>query len=424
MKDNDNSDRKSLLFLCLLWILAFYARPSFSQEISPQNNPGAITKIKLKIFDQAWIKVNEHYFDPNFNGVNWARMKEIYRPQAKQAENIDALLDVINRMLAELKTSHLHVKSTPVRDYKALKRKLGKPLKQNEDVFLWGGLVYALIEEKWIVVAVDAGSPAEHAGVKRGWIWTTFNNVPVGDKHPTLSDDGKADSYSFRDDRNEEVNLLFAPKILITPQHPKADWKILEGNIGYIKIQQFISGIGDWVKQSMSNFQAAKVNSVIIDLRGNSGGLIEETKKSLSPFFKQDTGFGTFVDRKNARKKEIIKGQGEKTFTGNVILLADEGSFSAAEMYCSVISENGRGQIIGRKTAGEVLNSNEFQLSKNIMLLVPTRDYRTSKGARLEGSGIMADIEISRTTIEDIRAGRDRILEKAMEILGKDSKPN
>ncbi len=422
-----NKDRNKSLFLSLLLIAAFYSRPSFSQGIGPKNNPEAIAKINLKIFDQAWAKVNDHYFDPIFNGVNWAKMKEIYRPQAKQAQNIDALLDVINRMLAELKTSHLSVSSIPVRDNKELKRKLGKPVKQNVDVYLTGGLHAVLIEGKSVVVAVDPGSPAHQAGVKRGWIWTDFNNETIGiDKFPKLSGvaEGKSDSYSFRDDSNEEVNLSFAPKIQITTQRPNVDVKIMEGNIAYIKIHKFSPGIGDWVKKAMGIYQAAKIKSVIVDLRGSLGGLIEETKRSLSPFFKQDAGFGTFVDRKNASKREIIRGQGKKAFTGDVVILADEGTGSASEMYCSVIKENGRGRIIGRKTAGAVLNSNEFQLSKNITLLVATRDYRTSKGARLEGSGIMPDIEISRTTIEDIRAGRDRILEKALEILKNDSKPH
>jgi carboxyl-terminal processing protease len=194
--------------------------------------------------------------------------------------------------------------------------------------------------------------------------------------------------------------------------------------IAYIKIQEFIPGIGDWVNKAMGIYQAAKIKSVIVDLRDNSGGLLTETKKSLSPFFKQDTGLGTSVNRKSTSKKEIIRGQGQKAFTGNVVILADEGTISAGEIYCSVIRENGRGQIIGRKTAGKVLYSNKFQLSKNVMLLVATHDYRTSKGARLESTGMMPDIEISRTTIEDIRADRDRILEKAMEIVGKDRRPN
>jgi carboxyl-terminal processing protease len=361
----------------------------------------------------------EYYFEPTFNGVNWAKLKEIYRPQAKQAQNIDTLLDVINRMLAELKTSHLSVSSTTVRRYKNLERKLGKPIKPNEDAVLWGGLVCAFIDGKCVVVAVDPYSPAEQAGVKRGWIWTAFNNEPVGDKFPALNGltEDKADYYSFLDHKDEIINLSYAPKLKIAAQRPNADGKILEGNIAYIKIHKFSPGIGDWVKKAMGIYQAAKIKSVIVDLRGSLGGMIEETKKSLSPFFKQNTELGEFVDRKSTSKREIIGGQGKKAFTGDVVVLADEETYSASEMYCSVIKENGRGQIIGRKTAGEVLNSHEFQLSNNITLLVATRDYRTIKGTRIEGSGIMPDIEISRTTIEDIRAGRDRILEKAMKIL-------
>src|SRR5207244_9873826 len=64
---------------------------------------------RLKVFEKLWETVNEKYFDPQFNGVNWAQMKEKYRPQAETAKNKIQLREVLQEMLNELHSSHLRV---------------------------------------------------------------------------------------------------------------------------------------------------------------------------------------------------------------------------------------------------------------------------------------------------------------------------
>ena len=61
------------------------------------------------IFDQVWNTVNEHFYDPNFNGTNWDEKREEYKPQIENCKNTDTLFTLLNKMLFELNSSHCGV---------------------------------------------------------------------------------------------------------------------------------------------------------------------------------------------------------------------------------------------------------------------------------------------------------------------------
>jgi carboxyl-terminal processing protease len=412
----------SLSFLA--WLLLAIWQPSyaFSQSVVEALNPRTDSVINLRIFDQAWSKIDTHFFDPKFNEVDWAKMKYIYRPQAEQAKNREDLLRVIRKMMAELKTSHLEIWAKPMINNKEFRKeiepKIGRHLKKGEVWTFGNGMKISAIEGQLLITRVFPGSPAERAGIKPGWILAALNDKPVSVGKPVIFEGGnvgRTDVYGFRDLKDTETTLSFPFEwFAVTPQ-PKIEGRMLEGNICHIMIDEFDYGIGNWVKQAMTNFRLAK--GVIIDLRGNKGGFVKEVKRSLSPFFREDTEYGTHINRKGRAKETKVKGQGQKAFSGEVVVLADEFTISGGETFCAVIRENGRGKVVGMKTTGYVLSAHPpFHLSHGVQLLVPTLDYRTPKGVRLEGTGIVPDIVIS-PTIGDIRTGRDRALDKAIEVL-------
>jgi carboxyl-terminal processing protease len=408
----------------LVWLLLAIWQPAypFSQSTVEALNPRTDSVIKLRIFDQAWSKIDKHFFDAKFNGVDWTKMKYVYRPQAEQAKNRDDLLSVIRQMMGELKTSHLRIWANPKINNKEFRKEIepiiGRQLKKGEVWTFGSGFEDRVIEGQLVITRVFPGSPAERAGVKTGWILTALNHKPLSvDKpvKPESGNGGRTDTYSFHDHKNTETTLSFPFEWFAVAPQSKVDGRILEGNICYIKIDEFDSGIGNWVKQAMIIFKSAK--GVVIDLRGNKGGFVKEVKRSLSPFFREDAEYGTYINRKGRAKAMTVKGQGQNAFSGEVIILADEFTISGGETFCAVIRENGRGRIIGMKTNGYVLFAHPpFHLSNGVELLVPNQDYRTPKGARIEGGGIAPDIEISPTT-EDIRTGRDHALGKAIEVL-------
>src|SRR5690349_5713111 len=115
--------------ICLLRLIFCLQIGLVASSVSPQQIPRPLIKSEttpgrnVKIFDEVWAKVNDRYFDPNFSGVNWARIKELYRLQAQKAESKEALILILRQMLSEIKTSHLAVWIAV--SEKQLERKIG-----------------------------------------------------------------------------------------------------------------------------------------------------------------------------------------------------------------------------------------------------------------------------------------------------------
>src|SRR3954469_7356095 len=121
-----------------------------------------------KTFTKAWDLVNRKFFDAKFRGIDWAAMRERYGKQAEQATDDQALYNVINTMLAELKESH--VAAVSPQDW------FDDRTKQRALV----GIGFHFVEKRWVVTNVFPGSPAEAAGVRRGWLAISRNGKPLG----------------------------------------------------------------------------------------------------------------------------------------------------------------------------------------------------------------------------------------------------
>ncbi len=90
-----------IVVFLLSWFLVglgYWLRPVVSQSSSSQ----------VKVFESVWNTVAENFFDPNFNNVDWSKMKSRYQPQAATAKSTEQLAAIINQMLRELNTSHTH----------------------------------------------------------------------------------------------------------------------------------------------------------------------------------------------------------------------------------------------------------------------------------------------------------------------------
>jgi len=125
----------------------------FTQLAVAQSPPGISIspKDRLKVFDKTWETVNKKFYDPKFNGVDWAAMKVKYRPLAEAAADKIELRVVLDRMLSELHTSHTDVDSS---------------------VWYATGISYVRLGPQYVVRLAYTGSPAKAAGIERGWVVT------------------------------------------------------------------------------------------------------------------------------------------------------------------------------------------------------------------------------------------------------------
>jgi C-terminal processing protease CtpA/Prc len=167
--------------------------------------------------------------------------------------------------------------------------------------------------------------------------------------------------------------------------------------------------------------KAMKEKNLVIDLRGNSGGLIDTLKEMLGHFVDHEVKLGELVTRKE-NKPEMIKPR-SPFYSGNVIVLVDRDSASAAELFARVIQLEHRGKVIGDRSAGAVMEAHE--LVENVGtdsrvyygLSITVANILMTDGKSLENTGVIPD-ELMLPTSADLAAGKDPVLAHAIQLTG------
>jgi carboxyl-terminal processing protease len=375
-----------LLRTIVLSGMVFLQSLAFAQELPrlavPDNLPISFDH-RLKVFTKAWETINKNYFDPKFNGVDWAQMKEKYRPLAEAATDKVELLAVLNKMMGELRTSHTGASAG----------------------FQYGtGIVYFQLDGQWLVRTIP-GSPAQLAGIDRGW-------TPMGSEGDCAAA-GKKVTVRLLDLR-EQIRTFEIPCARYTgePDSPPSLRKIENGVI-YLSFANFLVNTGNWVADQVAKNKSA--SAMVLDLRGNWGGAAEALQKCINLFFAERTVLGKFRDRKG--KELIVKASGSQSaYRGRVFVLIDGRSGSSAEVFAAAIQETGRGIIVGRTSKGGVLGAMHYKLPNSIDLHVPLYDFHTAKGVRLEGRGVIPNEAVTQTA-KDFREDRDVDLERVIQLL-------
>jgi C-terminal processing protease CtpA/Prc len=160
-----------------------------------------------------------------------------------------------------------------------------------------------------------------------------------------------------------------------------------------------------------------KHKTLILDLRGNRGGYVKTLARLVSYFFDKEINIAE-VKRRKKSEQQKSRSRGDKYFGGNLIVLVDSESGSAAEMFSRVIQIEKRGTVIGDKTAGAVMQSRFHPAmitdssSSNIVMFgvsVTNADIIPSDGKSLEHVGVTPD-ELKLPTASDMAAKRDTVL--------------
>jgi carboxyl-terminal processing protease len=199
----------------------------------------------------------------------------------------------------------------------------------------------------------------------------------------------------------------------------------LEGGALYIRFDTFLDPmIMDKVLGAIAN---ADRDGLILDLRSNTGGLETQERRLLSRLFPARSILGYRICSSDIEPLLVsIFGRTEplrasifgRHYDGPVIVLIGPGSASAAEIVADAVKINHRGLLIGRITNGSVLEAKRFPLPDGGIMTIPTCDFLGPDKKRIEGVGVVPDIEII-PTLNNIRAGHDLVLERAERELRK-----
>ena len=192
----------------------------------------------------------------------------------------------------------------------------------------------------------------------------------------------------------------------------------LPSGYGYIRVTQWRSPIHKGFKRALDHFRDAP--GVVIDLRGNPGGEVNEVLRIAGYFFREKVPFGRFVTRKG-RSLELYSEKEGRPYRGALAIIVNESSGSGSEMFAGVLQENRRATIIGHTSCGCLLGIAKFKkLEGGSELAVSELGYVSPNGRKLEGAGVIPDDTVA-LRIVDLRQNRDLAIQAAETALSHSS---
>ena len=354
----------------------------------------------LRVFNAVWDLVNRKHYDPKTRGAKWDAAAAEFGPRAAAAKDDAALYAVLNAMLTPLQDSHTFA-LTPV-----------QAMERRSQMRARTGFNMQRVSGRWIVSDVLPSSPADEAGVRVGWVVLARNGEPLGERVDFRPREGETTTWDFLDDRDNTVRLSPTAKQLSIASRQIV--RELDGGFVYLRFDEFAARDRRWLSRQLRDYAASP--GVVIDLRRNPGGETFSLGITIGEFFDRSVDCGTFISRSGSRTVKNSWQLGSANYRGKVVVLVDAATGSAAEIFSAVLQDLRRATVIGRRTAGAVLASWFYRLPGGGELQLSREDYLTPKGRRIEGTGVVPDIEVTRT-LEHIRGGRDPDLELALQVL-------
>lgn len=402
-------------------------------------------QVQLASFDRAWEIVRDRHYDPNLNGVDWTKVRATYRPKVEAAHDVETVRGAIQGMLEELHQSHYAL--IPAEAYDAdkdAKKDGGAGESAAEDRSGDVGVTLRCVDGRAIVTRVRAGSPADQAGVKPGWVLARVQGKSVDEMTRKIGEAfkgslemtamqslvaerglrgpvGESVSAEFVDgqDRTQRMTMVRTPaegKRVAFGNFPAfnlvMDRRSLPGDVEYFGFNVFFDPAGVMSEFRQALTDARKGKGFVLDLRGNPGG-IGAMAMGIGGWFvtASDLKLGTMKTRESSINF-VLNPQAEP-FEGPLAVLVDERSMSTSEILAGGLQDLKRARVFGTRTAGAALPSNAEVLPNGDRLQYVMANYISSGGLPLEARGVIPD-EVVPPSRSALLAGRDPALDAAL----------
>lgn len=376
--------------------------------------------------------LENHYYDPLFRGMDLNQRFKQAEVKIDQAASNSQIFGIIAQVLFELNDSHTF---------------FIPPRRITRTDYGWRMQMFG---DRCHVIAVKPGSDAEKKGLKPGdeivsidgrkptrqnlWVlqylyntlrpqpgMTVVRATPTGEtttlelsaklterkrQKDLTGDTGGGDIFDLIREAENEDHLR---------RHRYAEmdnlfiWKMPEFDLERIQVDEMIDKIG-------------KRKNLILDLRGNSGGLEQTMLRLLGNLFDRDITLGQLKRRKES-KPIVAKRRGDDSYSGKLVVLVDSRSASASELLARVVQLEKRGTIIGDQTAGAVMRSIQHSHKIGVDIIsfygvsITDADIIMTDGKSLEHVGLTPD-KVKLPLAADLAAKRDPVLAYAASLLG------
>tara|TARA_B100000029_G_scaffold131210_1_gene124895 strand:+ start:2881 stop:4023 length:1143 start_codon:yes stop_codon:yes gene_type:complete len=271
---------------------------------------------------------------------------------------------------------------------------------QTETSGKFGGLGIEVGMEAGVVKVISPldNSPASRVGVKAGDYIVKINDIQVQGK--TLNEAveimrgpvGSKIEITVRRRGVRKALTFVIIREIIQVQSVKS--KIIDNNIGYLRLTSFNENTGDQVKKIVNNYKKkGKVKSYILDLRNNPGGLLSQAIK-ISDFFLENGEIVSTKSRKESENRKWFAKKGDLINGETLVVMINYGSASASEIVAGALQDHKRAILVGESTYGKGSVQSIIPLQNKGAIRLTVSKYYLPSGESISEVGVTPDIEI------------------------------
>lgn len=300
-----------------------------------------------------------------------------------------------------------------------------------------------------VVVEVYKDSPSEKAGLMQGDVLlsveeTLLDGVNLTDTVTMIKEqEGPFSVGVYRPETDETLTLTMECGEV---ELDYVEEELLEDQIGYVRVSEFTTLAAEQFSEALKALKQQGMEKLIVDLRGNPGGLLDSVLSMLDDILPKE--LVVYTENKNGKQEKYYTDE-KSIISCEVAVLVDGYSASASEIFAGAVQDIGLGPVVGTQTYGKGVVQSTYFLSDGSAVKFTTDKYFTPKGQDIDGNGITPDVVIEEADIpkrqsagkeqpeaEDLQNGtenstmdetvvaeeelpdtRDLVLEKTMEVL-------
>ena len=394
--------RKKQLIIIIIGIALFVLNTVFLNINNHDiNNNNLINKEHVssqRLFENVWQSIRDNYYDPTLNMQMWSRWKDHYRGKIKTDEDAKV---AIQSMLESLNDPYS--KYMDKMEYSDQNTSISSKITGI-------GVNIASVAGKIQIINVMEGTPAQFSNLQNGDIITAIDGKDINGL--ALSDVANM----VRGPENSIVDLSilrgkdkFNKKIIRKEIKIKTVRSSMDKNIGYIQITTFIgSTTPNEFLEALE--KTKKADGLILDLRGNTGGLLPNAVFIANLFIPE--GVIVSIVGRNGYQYNIRAQDTEFNINKPMIVLVDGASASASEILSGALQDYKKATLVGTQTYGKGMVQKIIPMPNETGLNLTVAKYLTPNGTDINKKGISPDVEVT-FTLDDVKKQNDVQLSKA-----------